>query len=108
MAVELIQAIFCLYFSFSLLVCPAHANWRVNFVGFIVDFISVPVTSAFTSATSIIIVGSQLKNLLGISYSSKGFGDSLYELFMRMEDSAHWDAILAVGCCVFLLVLRVC
>lgn len=75
--------------------------------GFIVDFISVPVTSAFTSATSLIIVGSQLKNLLGISYSSKGFADSIYMLAMRMDDSGYWDAVLAIGCCVFLLALRV-
>lgn len=31
----------------------------------------------------------------------------MYMLAMRLEDSAYWDAILAVGCCVFLLVLRV-
>lgn len=71
------------------------------------DFISVPVTSAFTSATSLIIIGGQLKNLLGIEYSSKGFGDSVYMLIQRLEHSVYWDAILAVGCCVFLLALRV-
>lgn len=76
-------------------------------LGFIVDFISVPVTSAFTSATSLIIIGSQLKNLIGIEYSSKGFIDSIHMLIVRLEESVYWDAILAVGCCIFLLLLRV-
>lgn len=75
--------------------------------GFIVDFISVPVTSAFTSATSLIIIGSQLKNLLGLEYSAKEFMTSIYMLIERIDQSVKWDAILAVGCCVFLLVLRV-
>lgn len=75
--------------------------------GFLVDFISVPVTSAFTSATSIIIIGAQLKNLLGISYSSKGFADSIYELFIKIDESQFWDAMLGLGCCIFLLALRV-
>lgn len=75
--------------------------------GFLVDFISVPVTSAFTSATSIIIIGAQLKNLVGISYSSKGFADSIFELFLKIDESQFWDAMLGLGCCVFLLALRV-
>lgn len=81
--------------------------FSANNSGFLVDFISVPVTSAFTSATSIIIIGAQLKNLLGISYSSKGFADSIFELFIKIDESQFWDAMLGLGCCVFLLALRV-
>lgn len=73
----------------------------------IADFISVPVTNAFTSATLLIITGSQLKNLLGITYSSKGFVDSLYNLFVRIDNSKLGDGILAGCCCVFLLLFRV-
>lgn len=71
------------------------------------DFISVPVTSAFTSATSLIIIGAQLKNLLGINYSSKGFADSLYNLVINIGESKLWDGVLGLVCCVFLLLLRV-
>lgn len=71
------------------------------------DFISVPVTNAFTSATSLIIIGAQLKNLLGISYSSKGFADSLYNLVINIGDCKLWDGVLGLVCCVFLLLLRV-
>ncbi|KAG4067313.1 hypothetical protein HA402_000304 [Bradysia odoriphaga] len=76
-------------------------------LGFVVDFISVPVTNAFTSATSLIIIGAQLKNLLGISYSSKGFADSLYNLIVYIGNSQLWDGVLGLVCCVFLLLLRV-
>lgn len=71
------------------------------------DFISVPVTNAFTSATSLIIIGAQLKNLLGIKYSSKGFADSLYELFRQIGKSNLWDGVLSIICCLFLLTFRV-
>lgn len=95
------------YLDVSTLYAPLN-NIVLHFgLGFIVDFISVPVTSAFTSATSLIIIGSQLKNLLGIEYSSKGFIDSIHMLIVRLEESVYWDAVLAVGCCIFLLLLRV-
>lgn len=76
-------------------------------LGFIVDFISMPVTSAFTSATSLIIIGAQLKNLLGLRYSSKGFADSLAHLVWTIGDTKLGDGILSVVCCAFLLLLRV-
>ncbi|KAG4065876.1 hypothetical protein HA402_012554 [Bradysia odoriphaga] len=75
-------------------------------LGVIAEFISVPVTNAFTSATLLIVSGSQLKNLLGISYSSKGFADSLYNLLIRLDKSKLGDGLLAVFCCVFLLLFR--
>lgn len=84
-----------------------HTDKMMFSKGFVVDFISVPVTNAFTSATSLIIIGAQLKNLLGISYSSKGFADSLYNLFIYIGDSQLWDGVLGLVCCIFLLLLRV-
>lgn len=71
------------------------------------DFISIPVTTAFTSAASLIIVGAQLKNFLGLKYSSKRFADTLYQLGIRIQDSNIWDGMLGIVCCVFLLTLRV-
>lgn len=75
--------------------------------GFIVDFISAPVTSAFTSATAIIIIGSQLKNLLGIKYESKGFFDSIVELCKRIGRTSLGDSTLGLIVILFLLGLRV-
>jgi solute carrier family 26 (sodium-independent sulfate anion transporter), member 11 len=76
-------------------------------LGFIVDFISVPVTSAFTSATSLIIIGSQLKSLLGISYTAKDFFQTIVKLVTRITELRAGDSVLGVICIVFLLSLRV-
>lgn len=107
---ELLMAILNLGTLFFCKIFPRHF-WTINFVfsykGVIADFISVPVTNAFTSATLLIVSGSQLKNLLGISYSSKGFADSLYNLLIRIDKSKLGDGVLAVCCCVFLLLFRV-
>lgn len=76
-------------------------------LGFVVDFISIPVTSAFTSATSLIIIASQLKGLLGIKYSSTSFADTIHQLYLHIDQVQWGDAILSASCIVFLLVMRV-
>lgn len=76
-------------------------------LGFIVDFIPVPVVSAFTSATSLIIIGAQMKSLLGIKYAAKGFLNTIIELFKHITEANLGDALLGVSGIVFLLVLRV-
>lgn len=75
-------------------------------LGFVVDFISVPVTTAFMSATVIIIVTSQLKNFMGISFSSSRFLDTFSELYRRFGNSVAGDMWLSLGCCSFLLAIK--
>lgn len=76
-------------------------------VGFVVDFISVPVTSAFTSAASLIIISSQLKSLVGIKYKSTNFYTSVYKFFEQIQEVQMGDLIVSVCCVIFLLVFRV-
>lgn len=76
-------------------------------LGFVVDFISIPVTSAFTSATSLIIIASQLKSLLGIRYNATSFAETMYELYRNFDQFQWGDAILSMSCILFLLALRV-
>lgn len=76
-------------------------------LGFVVDFISIPVTSAFTSATSLIIIASQLKGLLGIRYSSTSFADTIHQLYLHIDEIQWGDTILSICCIAFLLILRV-
>lgn len=93
-----------------LLLILTEAYSLIKFVfetGFVVDFISVPVTSAFTSATSLIIIGAQLKNLFGYDLSSKEFIDSIKHLFESLNHISLGDSLLSIGCCIFLLLLRV-
>lgn len=52
-----------------------------SFLGVLIDFISVPVTVGFTSATSVIIAVSQLKGLLGLQFKSGAFIDTVKKVF---------------------------
>ena len=40
------------------------------FVGFLINFLSTPVVSGFTQAAVIVIILSQVKNLMGIKFGS--------------------------------------
>lgn len=75
-------------------------------LGFLVSFIPIPVTSAFTSATALIIVGTQLKHLFGIPSKAHGFFQTLYSLATRIVESNPGDLILGGFAIVFLLGLR--
>ncbi|MGF1637643.1 MAG: SulP family inorganic anion transporter [Cyclobacteriaceae bacterium] len=55
-------------------------------MGFMVNFISNPVISGFTSAAAIIIAVSQFKNLLGIKLQS---GGGVVEVFMALFAHVH-------------------
>jgi len=75
--------------------------------GFIVDFISVPVTSAFMSATSVIIIISQMQGLLGLKYKSANIVDNLYKMFKNVNKIRLPDLTLGICSIVFLLIFRV-
>jgi Sulfate permease family len=75
--------------------------------GVLLDFISVPVSIGFTSATSVIIIVSQLKGLLGLKFSSNTFVDNVTKVFKNLPDIRLGDTFLGFVCIVTLLVLRV-
>ncbi|XP_065094491.1 sodium-independent sulfate anion transporter-like isoform X2 [Ochlerotatus camptorhynchus] len=75
-------------------------------LGFLVSFIPIPVTSAFTSATALIIVGTQLKHLFGIPSKARGFFQTLYSLATQVMETNPGDLILGGFAIVFLLALR--
>ncbi|XP_057324323.1 sodium-independent sulfate anion transporter-like [Microplitis mediator] len=72
----------------------------------LIDFISIPVTVGFTSATSVIIVASQLKGILGLKITSSGFIDTLSKVIQNIGDTNPWDAGMSFICIFFLLLLR--
>uniref|UniRef100_A0A1B6HCB9 STAS domain-containing protein n=1 Tax=Homalodisca liturata TaxID=320908 RepID=A0A1B6HCB9_9HEMI len=76
-------------------------------LGFLLDFISIPVTSGFQSATSIIIILSQVKGILGVSFKSCSFHDNVYQLILHIKETKLTaDFSLGMGCIVFLLLMR--
>ena len=64
------------------------------FSGFLVDFVSSPVISGFTSAASVTITVSQIKNLLGMTVTRKSHLPAILKTFVRFfkfyGEGAHW------------------
>ncbi|PNF43810.1 hypothetical protein B7P43_G07765 [Cryptotermes secundus] len=75
-------------------------------LGFVIDFISGPVSSGFTSAAALIIVTSQVKDILGIHASGNTFIENWDSLFHSMKDTRTWDTVLGVACIAVLLLMR--
>jgi solute carrier family 26 (sodium-independent sulfate anion transporter), member 11 len=75
-------------------------------LGFIVDFISSPVVSSFSTSTSLIIIGAQLKNLLGIKFSAPNFPSTLVNLVSNLGETKLGDAAVGAFAIVFLMFLK--
>ncbi|XP_026324860.1 sodium-independent sulfate anion transporter [Hyposmocoma kahamanoa] len=75
-------------------------------LGFLVDLISPTVTSGFTSATVVIIVASQIKGLLGISFVAENVFDNLRHVYENLHETQLGDCMLGAVCCTILLLLR--
>ena len=67
----------------------------------------MPVTSAFTTATSIIIIGTEIEDLIGLSYTTADFKDTIYELFTTLNEVKLSDTVLGFACIISLLFFRV-
>lgn len=75
-------------------------------LGFVVEFISGPVISGFTSAAAITIASTQLSALFGMGFKSDHFLDTVYLFFANIKAMKLGDSLLGVGCVVLLLVVR--
>ena len=82
-------------------------------LGFLIDFISVPVIAGFTSAAAITIASGQIKGLLGVyqkhhwNETHAGVVDDYGEIFANIETVRLNDAVLGVSCAAVLLAMRV-
>ncbi|XP_043283268.1 sodium-independent sulfate anion transporter-like isoform X2 [Venturia canescens] len=75
-------------------------------LGFLVDFISMPVICGFTNAAALIIASSQIGTLLGIKGRSETFIDAIIKLFHNIKNVALWDSVLGVFCMVILVIFK--
>lgn len=75
-------------------------------LGFLIDFISGPVSVGFTSAAAIIIATSQVKDILGLDFTAGKFLNVWQEIFQHIGETKLWDAVLGVTCIIVLLLLR--
>ncbi|KAG4075951.1 hypothetical protein HA402_003777 [Bradysia odoriphaga] len=76
-------------------------------LGFLVDFVSGPVASGFTSAVALIIVTSQVKDILGISAKGATFLDIWKSILQDIHNIRAWDTVLGAVCIAVLLSMKI-
>lgn len=76
-------------------------------LGFLVDFISMPVICGFTNAAAIIIAASQLSTILGVGGRSETFVDAILKVVDSITDVSLYDSLLGVCCMAVLVALKV-
>jgi sodium-independent sulfate anion transporter 11 len=67
--------------------------------GFIVDFISYPVISGFTSSAALTIGTGQLHKLVGVKNANRKFITEVHDTFANLPE-AHWPDVLMSVICV--------
>ncbi|XP_075231067.1 sodium-independent sulfate anion transporter-like [Lycorma delicatula] len=75
-------------------------------LGFLIDFISGPVSVGFTSAAAIIIATSQVKDLLGLPITGSEFLQTWCNIYHNIDKYELWDSVLGLSCMIILLLLR--
>ncbi|KAL3274391.1 hypothetical protein HHI36_015786 [Cryptolaemus montrouzieri] len=75
-------------------------------LGFLVDFISPPVTSGFTSAISIIIIGSQIKSLFGLKIAAHSFFELIVSVSQNITNIKISDTTVGLSSMLFLFVFK--
>ncbi|VVC90078.1 unnamed protein product, partial [Leptidea sinapis] len=75
-------------------------------LGFLIDFISGPVSVGFTSAAAIIIATTQVKDILGLSFPGGKFLQVWTGIYEHIGETRLWDTVLGLLCIIVLLLLR--
>ncbi|OAD61937.1 Sodium-independent sulfate anion transporter [Eufriesea mexicana] len=75
-------------------------------LGFLVEFVSMPVISGFTNAAAIIIATSQLGTLLGLSGRSDSFIDAIVKVVNHFDKITPWDPLLGICSMIVLVALK--
>lgn len=73
---------------------------------FVVNFISIPIVSGFTSAAAIIIGVNQLKDMLGLTNIPRPFFERIYHTFNHIGETRKYDLLLGLISLIVLLALR--
>lgn len=75
-------------------------------LGFIVDFVSFPVISAFSTSAAITIIVSQLKSFFGLNYRSSRLTDNIMNFINNIHQVRLSDMFLGIICLLFLIPLQ--
>ncbi|CAK1547249.1 unnamed protein product [Leptosia nina] len=75
-------------------------------LGFLVEFVSTPVVSGFTSAAAITIASSQIKGLLGLSFDAETFISTWRGVFHNITNTRLQDTLLGLSSCIVLMGMK--
>lgn len=75
-------------------------------LGFLLNFVSGPVSSGYTSAVSLIILTSQVKDIFGIKAKGSTFVEIWSSIFKNIHTLRLNDTLMGVSCMVVLLLMR--
>lgn len=75
-------------------------------LGFLVEFVSLPVVSGFTSAAAITIASSQIKGLLGLKFNAETFISTWKGLLEHVGETRMQDTLLSLVCCIVLMGMK--
>ncbi|XP_064092367.1 sodium-independent sulfate anion transporter-like [Macrobrachium nipponense] len=75
-------------------------------LGFLINFISQPVISGFTSAAAVTIASSQLKPLFGLKLKTEGLLDTWMKVAKNLPNFKWQDLTLGVVCIIILTIMK--
>ena len=79
---------------------------RVVRLGFITDFLSKPVLVGYIFGATLIVIGSQLGKMFGISLESDKFFQQVSELISRLDETHMLTFVIGVICLAALFIMR--
>ncbi|XP_035224438.1 sodium-independent sulfate anion transporter-like isoform X2 [Stegodyphus dumicola] len=75
-------------------------------LGCLMNYISSPVLSGFTSAAAIITATTQIKGIFGLKYQARGFLNTVYHFFLNISKTNLYDMTMGITSVFMLLLLR--
>lgn len=76
-------------------------------MGFLVNFLSHPVLSGFTSAAALIIGGSQIRNLLGLDLPRTNYiHEIIWGVLQKISEIEPFTALIGIGSVATIILLR--
>ena len=79
---------------------------RVARLGFITDFLSKPILVGYILGATLIVIGSQMGKMFGISLESDKFFQQVAELISRLDEAHLLTVAIGVVCMAALLIMR--
>lgn len=76
-------------------------------LGFVIDFVSEPVLSGFSSAVAIMIFTGQIKSLLGIKAQGHTFLQVWKTILQDIQNTRLGDTVMGIICLIVLVLMRV-